>query len=353
MFYPHLYLTQSRWIEVPRAFMSACIDALRQWQAANRTRQVSTHEAWGQNKQLTLPQAIGGKLPVQTSSITTDHAPLQSHLNALKSELQTITSELLHSQELLFQANVERQMLNLALTTARDLQENLLPDGSPQVARLDIYACSKPAHEINGDFYDFIHSDQPSLTLTIGDVSGKGIAAGLLMTMTRKVLRTGQKVLLQTSPRSMLKYANRDLHEEFANTGTFATAFVGQFACESRLLQYANAGHSPVIYRAAAADAQLLPADSAPIGVLPECDVTNHQMHLWPGDILVVGSDGITDARNVAGEMFGLERLLNLINKHADESAPEIVNAIFRAVAAFEGGRSQDDDQTLVVLKGV
>lgn len=320
MFHPNEFPTQSRFWETARSAFVSCLDRLSRWQVVNRAK----------------------------SAIL-----LRLSFYNLEHELRSVTAELNQSKEQLLKVNIEQQKLRSALLNARDLQETLLPHSKPIVVGLDVFAASKPAHEVNGDFYDFINPDLSCLTFTIGDVSGKGVPAALLMTMTRKVLRTGHKLLEDPSPCLVLDYSNRDLYEEFSRTGMFATTFIGQFASESRLLQYANAGHSPVIYRTFNGHARAIQADDLPIGVFVENDSQEHQIRLLPGDIFVVGTDGITDARDESGEMFGQERLLRIIDANAEKSATEITSIIFQAVAAFEGERSQDDDQTLVVLKGI
>jgi sigma-B regulation protein RsbU (phosphoserine phosphatase) len=132
----------------------------------------------------------------------------------------------------------------------------------------------------------------------------------------------------------------------------FATAFIGQYHSQSQKLLYANAGHSPVIYRPAEGPARLLEADSTPIGVLRVSLCKNHQVALGPGDILIVGTDGFSEARNPNDEMFGYDRLLELVDQSAERSARAIADALFAAIDRFGVGRPQDDDQTLVVIKG-
>ena len=355
MFHPNAFFSPPRWFETPRALIQNCIDALHSWQITHISFQPAQYNALPPEAQPALLHAQSTQKRTRADLTLLDDpaVQLESDVNTLKHELQLMQAELTQSKKLLFQANAERQKFNSALALARDLQDNLQPAGAPKVSGLDVCVRSKPAHEVTGDFYDFRFHGPNELVFTLGDISGKGMAAGLLMTMARKVLRTSLNVLARPTPDAMLDYANRDLYEEFTSTNTFATTFVGQFASERRMLQYANAGHSPVIFRRNAERAQLLLADSAPIGVLPENQSVVRQIYLLPGDTLVVGSDGITDARNEDGEMFGLGRLLQLVDAHVNQSASEIVDAIFQALAAFEAEGAQDDDQTLMVLKGV
>jgi sigma-B regulation protein RsbU (phosphoserine phosphatase) len=117
-------------------------------------------------------------------------------------------------------------------------------------------------------------------------------------------------------------------------------------------LLYANAGHAPVIYRPFDGKPELLRADSTAIGILPVCNCRNKSLTMRPGDLLVVATDGFSDARNSRDEAFDIERLIDLVDHLASQTACEIADAMFETVDRFGGGRNQDDDQTLVVIKG-
>jgi sigma-B regulation protein RsbU (phosphoserine phosphatase) len=247
---------------------------------------------------------------------------------------------------------VEQTRLQTEVDLARRVQLRLLPQQLPRVDKLDIYASSRPALQVGGDFYDFVaQSDRPFI-FSVADVTGKGMAAALLMTMTRTAIHSKASFMPKPTPEIVMKNSNEDLYEDFIQVGMFATAFIGQYQPHSQKLLYANAGHSPVIYRPVGGSARLLEADSTPIGVLQVSLCKNHQVPLGPGDVLVVATDGFSEARNPADEMFGYDRLLELVDQVADRSAHLIANALFEAVGRFGVGRPQDDDQTLVVIKG-
>ena len=133
----------------------------------------------------------------------------------------------------------------------------------------------------------------------------------------------------------------------------FATAFVATYHPANRLVTFANAGHSPVIYCPAAGAPRMLEAGSPPLGVLPAARIDPEQVTLGPGDVLVAATDGFSEAWSPDGELFGYERLIATIQHLASGSAAEIGAGLFAAVEAYGGGRSQDDDQTLIVVKGV
>jgi sigma-B regulation protein RsbU (phosphoserine phosphatase) len=248
---------------------------------------------------------------------------------------------------------VEQTRLQTEVDLARRVQLRLLPQQLPKVDKLDIYACSRPALQVGGDFYDFVAQPDRPFIFSVADVTGKGMAAALLMTMTRTAIHSKASFMPKPTPEVVMKNSNEDLYEDFIQVGMFATAFIGQYQPHSQKLLYANAGHSPVIYRPAGGPARLLEADSTPIGVLRVSLCKNHQVLLGPGDLLIVGTDGFSEARNPNDEMFGYERLLSLTDSLAESSARAISDALFEAIDRFGVGRPQDDDQTLVVIKGV
>ena len=259
---------------------------------------------------------------------------------------------LLH-QELVAQVKVQTE-----LELARQVQSSLLPTLPPQVAGLDIFGQCRPALQVGGDFYDFYvpsSSDSPhALTFTVGDVSGKGMPAALLMAMIRTTLR----VIVNRegnvmSPESILDGANTDLYDDFSDVGMMASIFMGQFDVAARRLTYANAGHSPVILCPAGGEARLLEADGPFLGVLPTCLSQNQEVAFGLGDLLVVLSDGFNEAVNMSEEFFGIERLQRLIERLAHRSAREIGQQLLAEVSEYAKGHSQDDDQTIVVIKGV
>jgi sigma-B regulation protein RsbU (phosphoserine phosphatase) len=147
--------------------------------------------------------------------------------------------------------------------------------------------------------------------------------------------------------------SNEELYEAFTKVNMFATVFLGQYDVEARKLLYANAGHSPVIYRPADGEARLLQADSTAIGILPTNHPVDQKLDFQLGDVLVVGTDGLNEAHNEQDEMFGFDRLLSFVNSLASKPAKEIAHGLYHAVERFSDGHPQYDDQTLMVLKGV
>jgi sigma-B regulation protein RsbU (phosphoserine phosphatase) len=254
---------------------------------------------------------------------------------------------------LLYQETLEQARLKAEMDLAADIQLRLLPQHTPQVAGLDICAGSRPALQVGGDFYDFIQRSNRPLVFTVGDVSGKGMSAALLMAVSRTVIANAAKFMPDPTSDGIMRRANEDLYDDFTEVSMFATAFIGQYNRALRELTYANAGHSPVIFCPAGGRARMLEADGTAIGVLPVSLCEKQTLAFQPGDVLIVASDGFSEARNPAKELFGYDRLLRLAEDLREQSAQEIGNALFAAVERFGAGQPQDDDQTIIVLKAL
>jgi phosphoserine phosphatase RsbU/P len=253
---------------------------------------------------------------------------------------------------LLYEEMFDQAKLRTEMDLARRVQLDLLPRSLPVVPGLDIYATSRPAFEVGGDFYDFIVQDGRPFMFVTGDVTGKGLSAALLMTMTRTAIHSKARFMPYPTPESVMRQSNEDLYNDFTRVGVFATAFIGQYEAGSQSIIYANAGHAPVIYQPRDDEPVLLRADSTAIGILAVNPSRNQRLSMRPGDILVVATDGFSDVRDFEDETFGIDRLLELVKSLRDCSAEQIAAGMFEATERFGHGRPQDDDQTLVVIKG-
>lgn len=253
---------------------------------------------------------------------------------------------------LLYQEMVEQARLRSEMDLARRVQTDLLPRTLPEVAGLDIYAYSRPALQVGGDFFDFINIPNHPFIFTIGDVSGKGVSAALLMSMTRTALHSKAQFMPSPTPASVMRQSSADLYNDFTRIGVFATIFVGQYDQNNREIMYTNAGHAPVIYRPRHGKAELLLADHTAVGVLPVNNFQNRYLAMRPGDLLIVATDGFSDARNADDELFGIDRLLAAVDELAEQPARAIADSLFSVVDRFSAGHPQDDDQTIIVIKG-
>jgi sigma-B regulation protein RsbU (phosphoserine phosphatase) len=260
----------------------------------------------------------------------------------------------IYFENLLFaEQRVAEARVQTELKLARDVQMQLLPQRPTDVPGLDIAGFSEPALHVGGDTYDFLVDDHQQFHVCVGDVSGKGMPAALLMAMVRTTLRNAWQFGEQASPATAIEQTNASLYDDFTETSMFATLFVATYDAEERILRYANAGHSPVIYRPHGGTAQLLVADGVPIGVLTESQVEDRSLRFGEGDLLIISTDGLNEARNQDGELFGQESLLNLTDNLAGRPAATIAHELLTAVDIYADGQPQADDQTLVVIRGL
>lgn len=252
-----------------------------------------------------------------------------------------------------YRESLARTRIQTEMELAKNVQMHLLPQRLPNVTGLEVAAGALPASQVGGDFYDFMEQAGEPFIFTVGDITGKGMSAAMLMAMTRTLLRSKTRSFTRPSPVDILGAVNDEMYDDFTEIGMFATVFVGQYDYWEKILYYANAGHSPIIYCPAGGDATILEADGAPVGVLPNSTCENQAIYFNPGDVLVAATDGFSEAGNNSGEMFGYERLLHLVTDIAHQPAQVIMNTLFQTVAQFSAGHAQDDDQTVIVIKGV
>jgi phosphoserine phosphatase RsbU/P len=246
---------------------------------------------------------------------------------------------------------VSQERLNTELEMAARIQSRLLPQHWPEVAGMQIFARSRQAQQVGGDFYDFVSHDG-ALVTCVGDVSGKGMSSALLMAMSRSSLRSRARSAAGLNPATLLSHYSDDLYEDFNEVSKFATVFVARYDWTEHFIDYCNAGHSPVLYYHDG-QAQLIMAEDLPIGIFPDHSYQSRSLPFKAGDILLIGSDGFSEAMNDKGDMYGIDRLLALLKTVAHHTAKEIGQAFYQEITAFSGDRLQDDDQTLVVLKGI
>jgi sigma-B regulation protein RsbU (phosphoserine phosphatase) len=246
---------------------------------------------------------------------------------------------------------------NAELRIAAEIQTSFLPEVIPQLPGFDIAARSVMAREVGGDFFDVIPLEvvrlsQDRLGLFIADVAGKGIPAALFMALSRIVVRVNA-TWHQQEPAEAIRDANAIITAD-SKAGMFVTLFYGILDAFSRSLTYVNAGHNPpLICRGADGSFAELPATGMAIGAVQDAAYGSGTAVLGPGDVLVLYTDGVTEAENEAQEMFGEERLREVIAGASGRTAVEIVAAILGSVQAFSGAAPQSDDITLMVVRAL
>ncbi len=251
------------------------------------------------------------------------------------------------------QQAVEQEKLLEQIRIAGDIQRGLLPQESPAIEGLDISGISIPAVNVGGDFFDYINTPEKHLCVVIGDVAGKGIPAALLMAMTRSMVRSSLQQAdnnVDNLPK-MVQSVNNSLSRENLN-GKFVTALLYIIDLKEMKIHFLSAGHTPLyIFRPRENRFQAFNEGGLPFGILEGEQYHNAVMEIEPGDILVVYTDGITEAQDKNGQLFGYQRLQDVIRIYANQDAQTIRNAIIDAVENFAQGMAQFDDLTLVVAK--
>ena len=240
--------------------------------------------------------------------------------------------------------------LSRELELARNIQSALVPHVFPQHERLSVYGAMIPAAEVGGDLFDCFLLDDHRLAFTIGDVSGKGIAAALFMAVSRTVLRVAASKGL--APRECLQEAHQFLYGERRATSHFVTCFYGILDLATGQLEYSRAGHNPPYLVRGDAVQTLDAASGLPLGMLRRVNYDTATVQLAPGDTLLLFTDGITEAMNPRQEEYGEERLVELLSAHASAlGVEELVRLVTQAATAFAEGAPASDDMTVLGVR--
>jgi sigma-B regulation protein RsbU (phosphoserine phosphatase) len=301
-----------------------------------------------------------------------DEKPVQEHLCVLDEVLEKADNETLgvcevcHGHvddsllEIDFTATVcldclsdeEKRHLESELEFSSEIQRAYLPQEAPAIPGLDIAAFSRPAQIIGGDYFDFFRFGNGAHGLVIADVMGHGVSASLLMSSLQTALHT---LIPDTASASNVIQRVNHYYLHNVNLTTFVTVFLGQFDPDRRILTYCNAGHNPpLLYRKQAngnAPVSWLRPTGAAVGLVEEYKLRTEQVTLQEGDIVLLYTDGLTEAANPQGHPFGNDRLAELVTQNASLSAQNLIAALRKGLTEFIGGASLADDVTMVVCK--
>jgi sigma-B regulation protein RsbU (phosphoserine phosphatase) len=246
----------------------------------------------------------------------------------------------------------EKSRLEFELELSTKVQQALLPQQMPQIPRLDLAAFSRPAEIVGGDYFDFFRFREEAHGLVIGDVMGHGMSASLLMASLQASLRT--LVSDHEAPTEVVRRLNL-LFCHNIHLSKFVTLFLARFDPQTLSLTYCNAGHNPpLLFRDRSNGKQplsWLPPTGAAIGLVAEPQFGAETVTLAPGDILMLYTDGVTEATNPQKEEFGQERLAELVRESSDWSAQELVREVRHRLEQFTHGRPLSDDTTIVACK--
>ncbi len=249
-------------------------------------------------------------------------------------------------------SEVERRQLEHELELVQSVQRTLLPQQVPDIPGVEIAAFSRPAQIVGGDYFDFFQFRNGAYGVAIADVAGHGMSASLHMASVQTTLRT--LVPEHVSPADVVQQVHHLFHH-YIHFTTFVTLFLAAFDPETRDLTYCNAGHNhPLLLRQGGeqADSILWLEPTGPaIGLVDTFQYQMKQISLEPGDILVIYTDGITEAFNHRMEMFGNKRLEALLRSQAHLPAKDLVKMVRQAVEEYIGGSPLEDDTTILILK--
>ncbi len=242
----------------------------------------------------------------------------------------------------------ERERIEQELRVARLIQHTLLPKSAPELEGHHIAVYYQPAREVGGDFYDFLDLEDGRLGLIVGDVSGKGVPAAIVMAITRTMLRAAYR-LGSPAPGEILEQVNNILYKDIP-PNMFVTCLAALLDSRSGRLHYANAGHDLPYLRHADGGSEELRATGMPLGLMPNMSYEQKEITLEPGESVLLYSDGLVEAHDPQREMFGFPRMQGFVGAHPD--AATLIDSLLAELERFTGEEwEQEDDITLLTLK--
>jgi sigma-B regulation protein RsbU (phosphoserine phosphatase) len=247
-----------------------------------------------------------------------------------------------------FRETLEKKKIEKELELAADIQRRLLPAAMPAVPGLDVFAATRPARHVGGDYFDAVPLASGEMLFCVADVSGKGIAASLLMSNFQASLRalasTGRPLAEMVSRMNDLMYASTAANK-------YVTAIFVRVDPNSRSCTLVNAGHNDGLIARADGTVDRIKASGTPVGLMPGRSYTETSIELVPGDVIALYSDGVTEANDPAEDEFGDERLISLLQTGAGKRAEELVGRVFVEVDGFASTAPQYDDITMMVIR--
>jgi serine phosphatase RsbU (regulator of sigma subunit)/predicted ester cyclase len=254
-------------------------------------------------------------------------------------------------EQRLEQERIERERIEQELLVARRIQQASLPKEVPELEGWQINPYYQPAREVGGDFYDFLELEDGRLGVVVGDATGKGVPAALVVSATSSMLRAVAQVLGSFSPEEVLAQVNEALFPNIPSN-MFVTCFYSILEPKSGSLRYANAGHDLPYLWHGGDEAEELRARGMPLGLMPGMSYEEGEASLREGNCVLLYSDGLVEAHNPMGEMFGFPRLRALVAEHGAEEERSLGDFLLEELYYFVGeGWEQEDDITLLTLR--
>lgn len=283
---------------------------------------------------------------IYADSPTSEATFSEEHLNILTT-LASVAAIRVENARLL-EERFERERMERELELATEIQQTFQPSAPPVLDDYEFQGISFSCYEIGGDYYDFISQPDGKMLIALGDVSGKGTAAALLMSSLHAAIHA--QVTAKAPLHELVKSVNQYLAEN-TPTNRFVTLFIAELDPQNGILSYINAGHNPPLLGLADGAIQQLDSGGFPLGILPQAEYDLGQIKLNSGDSIVIYSDGVSEANNLEGEEFGMERLSQVISKNITASAAELRDRVESALSAFTQTAPANDDITLVIVK--
>jgi serine phosphatase RsbU (regulator of sigma subunit) len=283
---------------------------------------------------------------IYADSPTFETSFTEEHLNILTT-LASVASIRVENARLL-EERFERERMERELELATEIQQSFQPSAPPVMNDYEFQGISFSCYEIGGDYYDFIPEHDGKMLVALGDVSGKGTAAALLMSSVHAAIHA--QVAAKTSLYELVRSVNQYLAEN-TPSNRFVTLFVAELNPQTGILQYINAGHNPPLVGRSNGQVEQLDSGGFPLGILPMADFEVGELKLEPGESLVIYSDGVSEANNLQEEEFGMDRLMQVVSKNSKASASGMRDKIESALSTFTKTAAPNDDITLVIVK--
>jgi sigma-B regulation protein RsbU (phosphoserine phosphatase) len=250
-------------------------------------------------------------------------------------------------------SQTEMKKVKMSLEQASQIQQTLAPKSDPDVEGYDIAGKSIWCDETSGDYYDFIQPGdwkQEKVGIVVADVIGHGISAALLMTTVRASLR--ERIHSPGNGPAIVSHVNNSLVKDIEELNLFVTMFYSEIDLNQKCFRWVHAGHEPaIVYDPAKDSIEMLGGDGVPLGIMDNWDYEEAEIGLDPGQIILIGTDGIKEAYNAHGEYFGNDRLMTVVRDHAAKPAKELLKEVFDALDRFRYPAERLDDETLVIIK--
>lgn len=243
---------------------------------------------------------------------------------------------------------LEKERLEREMELAAEIQQQILPKAMPRIPGWEVIGWNRPARQVGGDYYDLRACPDGHVCLVVGDVSGKGMPAALLVSTLHSALRLLQD-RMALGP-ELVERLNRHIHES-SSANKFITTLIADLDPVTARLSYLNAGHNPGLLLRQDSRFEQLQSRGLPLGLLPQTTYTSETLEIAPGDLLCLYSDGITECESRAEEQFGLERLEHLLLEHRRQPLAAVISTLDEVITDFAQGQPQSDDQTVVLLR--